>query len=129
MSFKFLVSLLALTFSFATFALDESCVEKTGCELKKCELGVQIIYAEKMKNKREVDGLNKALDAVHKECADKSLDKNHAHKIKQQEKKVADRTRDLEKAQRSGKKDKIAKKEEKLSEAKAELDKLKNETK
>lgn len=67
---KFLAMFVALIFSFAAKALDESCVQKTGCDLKKCELGVQIIYAEKMKNKREVAGLNKALDAVHKECAE-----------------------------------------------------------
>jgi hypothetical protein len=121
--------LLATTFSFTAFALDESCTEKTGCDLKKCELGVQIIYAEKMKNKGELVGLNKALDSVNKECAVELLEKKHADKIHDQEKKVAKRTKDLEEAQRSGKTKKIAKRQKKLNEATAELEKLKTEVK
>lgn len=126
---KLSVVLLASTFSFATFAVDESCAEKTGCELKKCEIGVQIIYAEKMKNKRELVGLNKALDSVNKECSVDSLKKEHAAKIHDQEKKVAERTKDLKEAMASGKKDKITKRQEKLNEATAELEKLKTEAK
>jgi hypothetical protein len=126
---KLSVVLLAITFSFTAFAVDESCTEKTGCELKKCELGVQIIYAEKMKNKEELVGLNKALDSVNKECAVDLLEKKHADKIHDKEKEVAKRTKALEEAQGSGKAKKIAKKQKKLNEAKAELEKLKTETK
>lgn len=126
---KLSVVLLALTFSFTAFAVDESCNEKTGCELKKCELGVQIIYAEKMKNKRELVGLNKALDSVNKECAVDLLEKKHADKIHDQEKKVEKRTKDLKEAQESGKKSKIARRQKKLDEATAKLEKLKTEAK
>lgn len=113
--------------SVSAFSSDESCVEKTGCELKKCELGVQIIAAEKAKNKRQVVGLNKALDAINRDCSEATIKEHHSAKIMEKEKEITARTKDLEGAQASGKKDKIAKRIKKLEEAKDELLKLKAE--
>lgn len=123
MTSKLMALSLVSFMSFSVLAADP-CINVTGCAHKSCEIEQQILMAEKAKNKRQVEGLNKALTAVKRDCTEDKLLREKADKIEEKSKEVAERTKELDEAKLSGKKDKIKQKEMKLQEATKELDEL-----
>lgn len=97
----------------------------TTCEAKREAIGRDIEEARAKGQKQRVRGLEKALGEVRRTCSDAKLAAEHQRRIKGQERKVAERERDLREAQRKGRADKIADREGKLREAQAELQTLK----
>ena len=71
-----------------------------------------------------VRGLERALSQVQDNCTDAKLQAEHQRTVRQQEKKVAERQRELDEERREGKPSKVAKRQEKLDEAQAELARL-----
>ena len=95
------------------------------CEAKREAIGHDIEEAKAKGQKQRVRGLEKALSEVRRTCSDAKLGAEHQRRIRSQERKVAERERDLREAQHKGRADKIADREEKLREAQAELQQLK----
>jgi C4-dicarboxylate-specific signal transduction histidine kinase len=95
------------------------------CEAKREAIGRDIEAAKAKGQKQRVRGLEKALSEVRRTCSDAKLGAEHQRRIRSQERKVAERERDLREAQHKGRADKIADREEKLREAQAELQQLK----
>ena len=100
----------------------------TTCEAKRADIARDIEEAKAKNQKQRVRGLEKALRETQANCSDAKLQKDHAARIARQEKKVAERQRDLEAARTQGKADKIASREAKLAQEEAELQKLRSGT-
>ena len=98
------------------------------CEWKRADIARDIDEAKAKKQTQRVRGLEKALRETQANCSDAKLQKEHAASIQRQEKKVAERQRDLEQARAQGKPDKIADREAKLAREQAELQKLRSGT-
>lgn len=94
------------------------------CEFKKADIARDIEEAKAKGQKSRVRGLEKALRETQANCSDAKLQKAHHASILRQEKKVAERQRDLDQARAQGKADKIASREAKLAEEQAQLQKL-----
>ena len=94
------------------------------CEFKKADIARDIDEARAKGQTRRVRGLETALRETQANCSDAKLKKAHDASVQRQEKKVAERQRDLEKARAQGKADKIASREAKLAEEQAALQKL-----
>ncbi|MGJ7612891.1 MULTISPECIES: DUF1090 domain-containing protein [unclassified Variovorax] len=111
----------------STWTLAQSAAGATGttCEAKREAIGRDIDEAKAKGQKQRVRGLETALGEVRRTCSDAKLAAEHQRRIKSQERKVAERERDLREAQRKGRADKIADREGKLREAQAQLQTLK----
>lgn len=96
------------------------------CEFKKADIARDIDEAKAKNQTSRVRGLEKALRETQANCSDAKLQKAHHASILRQEKKVAERQRDLDQARSQGKADKIASREAKLAEEQAQLDKLRS---
>ncbi|MFT0212060.1 DUF1090 domain-containing protein [Pseudomonas sp. F1_0610] len=93
------------------------------CEQKIKRIEQQIEMAKAKGNAFKEQGLLKALENVKKYCTDHQLIKEQQEKVNQQQEKVKQRKAELIDAEANGKRDKIAKRERKLKEAQAELEK------
>lgn len=98
------------------------------CESKRADISRDIDHAKAKGQASRVRGLEKALRETKAHCSDAKLAKAHAARIHGQEKKIADRQRELDKAREQGKAGKIADREAKLAREKAELEKLRSGT-
>lgn len=94
------------------------------CEAKRAEIEASLADAQARGQAREVRGLKKALDANRANCTDASLAKEREDDIRKARKEVAEREADLRSAQRKGDADKIAKRQSKLDDARAELERV-----
>jgi ribosomal protein S8E len=93
----------------------------SGCAAKQAEIEANIAAATARGNNHQVAGLNKALRATKANCTEDSLKKEKDARIRKAQKEVAERERDLAKAQRSGDDEKIRKRQAKVEEARREL--------
>lgn len=112
-----LASILALG-AAATPALAAS----PACEAKRAQIEASLADAQSRGQAREVRGLKKALAANKSKCTDALLEKERQAGIRSAQKEVETREADLKAAQRKGDADKIAKRQAKLDEARAELE-------
>ena len=96
------------------------------CEARREAIGRDIDAARAQGQTQRVRGLQTALAEVRRNCSDAKLAAAHQRRVKGQERKVAERERDLREAQRKGRAGKIAQREDKLREARAELQRLKD---
>lgn len=98
------------------------------CEQKEQDIQREIGMAQKHNNERRVNGLERALTEVREDCSDKKLEAAHLERINAQKQKVAEREHALkEEREEDHDRDKIAKRQEKLDEARRELKKLQAE--
>jgi len=93
----------------------------TGCAAKKDDIQQQIDYAKTHNNSYRIAGLEKALSEVNANCSDASLRADREADVRKKEQKVAEREQELTEAKATGHTDKIQKKQEKLVDAKEEL--------
>lgn len=121
------VFILFFAFTLSGFA-QSNCRELRGCERKICELKTQLTYAKQYGRTEQIRGLEKAIKEVESKCYSgngtyaAALEK----KIQSKEKKVQERTVELNQAiQEKQKSEKIEKKRKKLAEAQHELETLK----
>lgn len=98
------------------------------CESKRADIMRDLDEARARGQTRRARGLEKALRETRRHCSDAGLQKAHAARIAQQEKKIAERQRDLDEARARGKADKIADREAKLAREQAELERLRSAT-
>ncbi|ABR90815.1 Uncharacterized conserved protein [Janthinobacterium sp. Marseille] len=98
----------------------------TGCAAKRQEVQTQIEHARAHGNKTQEKKLNIALKEIVDHCTDEGLRREREADIKKKENKVAERKADLEKAQAGGKTKKIAQQQKKLQQAEAELQEAKD---
>ena len=92
------------------------------CEQKAQSIQHEIDMAQKHDNQRRVNGLERALTETRATCSDARLRDARQEKIKQHQKKVAEREQELKQEKAEGDdQDKIAKREKKLAEARHEL--------
>lgn len=98
----------------------------TTCAAKREAIGRDIEAAKAEGQPHRVRGLERALAEVRRNCSDAKLAAEHQQRVRSQERKVAQRERDLKEAQRKGDADKIARREDKLREAQAELQRVKD---
>ncbi|WP_198084653.1 DUF1090 domain-containing protein [Variovorax sp. E3] len=96
------------------------------CAAKREAIGRDIEAAKAEGQPHRVRGLERALAEVRRNCSDAKLAAEHQKRVRSQERKVAQRERDLKEAQRKGDADKIARREDKLREAQAELQRVKD---
>lgn len=111
--------LLIMVPAFAASAAAQS--ELTGCAAKQYDIEKQIDYARTHGNQHRIAGLETALAEVKASCTESGLLAERQEKVREKERKVAERMAELKQAQETGSHDKIMKKEKKLAEAKEEL--------
>jgi hypothetical protein len=95
------------------------------CVAKRDAIVRDIDEAKAKGQKQRIRGLERALDANQRNCSEAGLQAEHRKRIQAQERKVAERQRDLQQARRQGRPEKIAQREAKLREEVAELERLK----
>jgi SMC interacting uncharacterized protein involved in chromosome segregation len=124
---KLLPLLLAASAALASTwtAAQPAAAAPTTCEAKREAIGRDIEEAKARGQKQRLRGLEKALSEVRHNCTEAKLAAEHQKRIRAQEREVAKRERDLRDARRNGGADKVAKREDKLREAQAELRQLK----
>lgn len=93
----------------------------TGCKAKQAEIENQISWAKAHNNLSQISGLEQALKEVQEHCTDSQLYAERQEKVREKERKVADREEELRSAKETGNMDKIRKKQKKLAEAHYEL--------
>lgn len=99
---------------------------KVTCESKQADITRDLEHAKAKGQTSRVRGLEKALRETKANCSDAKLEQEQASRLARQEKKVAERARDLKEAQAKGKPSKIAEREAKLAEEKAVLESLRH---
>lgn len=97
-----------------------------GCRIKEEKLERKLAIARAANNVWQAEGLEKALAEVRRNCSPDRLKSKRELKIQDKERKVKEREMELEEAIKKGDKKKIAKMEQKLHEAKAELEETKD---
>ncbi|MFJ7565461.1 DUF1090 domain-containing protein [Herminiimonas sp. NPDC097707] len=98
----------------------------TGCAAKRQEVQTQLDYARAHGNKAQEAKLKIALKQISNHCTDEGLRRERETDVKKKENKVAERKAELEKAQANGKPKKITQQQKKLQKAEAELQKAKD---
>ncbi|WP_398501235.1 DUF1090 domain-containing protein [Variovorax sp.] len=99
---------------------------EAGCAAKREAISRDIEAAKAEGQDHRVRGLERALAEVRRNCSDAKLAARHQERIRGEERKVAQRERELAEARRKGDRDKIARREDKLREAQAELQRVKD---
>ncbi|PBI90645.1 hypothetical protein BKP43_27480 [Variovorax boronicumulans] len=122
---KFLPLVLAAAAAFTALGAAAQPAGPATCDAKREAIGRDIEMAQSKGQKQRVRGLETALAEVNRNCTDAKLAAEHQKRIRAQERKVAERERDLRAAQEKGRASKIADREKKLHEAQAELQQLK----
>ncbi|WP_036595320.1 DUF1090 domain-containing protein [Ottowia thiooxydans] len=92
------------------------------CAAKRANIEAQLQEATARGRKQEIAGLQKALKANKARCTDELLAKEREKDIKQAQKKLAERERDLSAAQLKGDAKKIEERQRKLDEARSQLE-------
>ncbi|BAN46099.1 DUF1090 domain-containing protein [Metapseudomonas resinovorans] len=92
-----------------------------GCAAKREAILQRIEAAKAQGNSAQQAGLEKALAEVKANCTEASLRQERENKVAEQRDEVAEREADLREAQAHGDAQKIAKRQAKLDEARAEL--------
>lgn len=114
--FKKIALILPLVVSPAVMA-GNSYEGKDHCQIKKEKIAEQIEYAKKYNNPHRLAGLERALRNVEANCTNGSYRADLEEKVANKERKVAERRAELAKAESTGKQKKIAQKTRKLEEA------------
>ncbi|SFQ63295.1 Protein of unknown function [Variovorax sp. OK605] len=117
-----LVAAAALTSNWAAAQPGPS----ASCAAKRDAIGRDIDAAKAGGQTQRVRGLERALAEVRRNCSDARLAAEHRQRVRSQERKVADRERELRDVRRKGDADKVARREDKLREAQAELQRVKD---
>jgi len=123
---KLMPFLLVAATAFTTLGAAAQPAGPATCDAKREAIGRDIEMAKSKGQKQRVRGLETALAEVNRNCTDAKLAAEHQRRIRNQERKVAERERDLREAQQKGRASKIADREKKLHEAQAELQQLKS---
>lgn len=121
---------------FRSFLLAAACAGSLGsalaqpvasetCAAKREAIHHELDEARSQGQKQRVRGLERALAEVSAHCSDARLEAEHRKRIEQQERKVAERERELQAAEREGSVRKVQRRKDKLAEAQAELQRLK----
>ncbi|MGJ0128246.1 DUF1090 domain-containing protein [Pantoea sp. RHCKP32] len=97
------------------------------CEQKEQDIQREIGMAQKHNNQRRVNGLERALTEVRADCSDKKLEAAHLERINAQKQKVAEREHALREEREKGHDREMARRQQKLDEARRELKKLQAE--
>ena len=92
------------------------------CAVKRQVLQEKIEAAKQNGNSRELDGLQRALGNVDAHCDDASLHEERLASVKEAREEVQKREMDLREAMGKGDQEKIAKRQAKRAEARAELE-------
>lgn len=92
----------------------------TGCAAKRSAIENQLKIARDHGNTDQVAGLEEALRGVEN-CTDASLRKEREQKVLDARHEVAQREKDLKKAEKKGDSEKINKRKDKLAESRKEL--------
>lgn len=123
-----LKSVLFLFFAFTISAFAQNnCREFRGCERKICELKTKLTHAKQYGRTGQIRGLERAIKEVESKCysGNATYATELEKKIQSKEKKVRERTAELNQAiAERQKREKIEKKRKKLAEAQAELETL-----
>lgn len=91
------------------------------CAAKRSRIEAEISEANAQGQRHKLAGLQKALRNNAAHCTDASLARDRERDIAKATREVKEREADLKKAQRKGDADKIAQRQHKLDEARAEL--------
>jgi DNA repair exonuclease SbcCD ATPase subunit len=100
-------------------------ITSESCNAKRDAIERDIDAAKAKGQAQRVRGLERAMRANQRNCSEAQLQAEHRKRIQAQERKVAERQRDLNEAKEKGRADKIAQRESKLREEEAELERLK----
>ena len=92
----------------------------TGCAAKRSAIENQLKLARDQGNAGQVSGLEEALRGVDN-CTDASLRKEREQKVLEARHEVAQREKDLKRAEKKGDSEKINKRKDKLAESRKEL--------
>ncbi|MGJ7507402.1 DUF1090 domain-containing protein [Variovorax sp. GT1P44] len=95
------------------------------CRAKHEAISRDIDEAKAQGQTQRLRGLQRALKEVDTNCSDAKLQAEHQKRVDRQEKKVALRERELKEAQQQGNPEKIARRQGKLAQEQAELQRLK----
>ncbi|MFH6998949.1 DUF1090 family protein [Flavobacterium sp. FlaQc-57] len=118
-----ILSLAFFAISFVGFS-QSNCATLKGCERKLCELNTKLVAAKKAGNQSQIKGVEDAISKTKRNCTTKTVNNDLDKKVKEKQKKVNERTADLNEAIKDKEsKEKIDKKRKKLAEAKADLNK------
>ncbi|NAW70401.1 DUF1090 family protein [Vibrio sp. V27_P1S3P104] len=112
--------------STAVFA-SSACVDLIGCERKICEIERQLDDAKLHGNKKQEQGLAKALLAVQQHCTSEYLMEALLDDIKEKKQDIIDYQNDKQDAEREGKLQKVEKYQQKIERQQAELERLQQE--
>lgn len=93
----------------------------SGCAAKERALERKLEEARKHDNRGRIGGLEEALSSVRRWCTEEGLVSEAELNVLDKSDEVREREADLAEAERSGKAGKIAKRRQKLEEARAEL--------
>ena len=107
--------------SAPSFAESEANTALTGCAAKRQSISTQIEAAKAHGNSSQQAGLEKALSEVDSHCTDESLRAERQADVSKAEEEVSERESDLREALAEGDKDDINKRQNKLQEARSEL--------
>ncbi|WP_299496665.1 DUF1090 domain-containing protein [uncultured Shewanella sp.] len=114
------ISFILISFSFQTQA-SPNCENLIGCKQKYCEINQQLTLAKKYNNINKVNELNTALQQAKANCTNTKLKAELTKKITKEKEKLAEYDADLISAESAGKKDKIHKYQNKISEKEYEI--------
>lgn len=104
-----------------------SCSSLKGCELKFCEMEIQLNLAKQTGDSDQVAGLQMALDNARSHCSDNKLQDDLTEKLADANKDLVKYQADLQQAEQDGKKDKVLKYRKKLEETSSEIKRLKDQ--
>lgn len=93
-----------------------------GCAAKRQVLEEKIAAATQHGNTNQLDGLRRALGNIEAQCDDDTLHRERLATVEEAKQEVQEREMDLREAMGKGDPDKIAKRQAKLAEARAELE-------
>ncbi|RZL61031.1 MAG: DUF1090 domain-containing protein [Variovorax sp.] len=122
---RHVVPAIAAVLLFASLQASAQPAAGAACEAKREAIGRDIEEAREKGQKQRLRGLERALSENKRHCTDAKLQAAQRQRVEQQEKKVAERERDLKQAERQGDIGKVARRKEKLTEAQAELQRVK----
>jgi len=94
----------------------------SGCATKRQVIEEKIEAARQSGNSRELEGLQKALGNVDAHCDDATLHRERLASVEEARQEVQEREMDLREAMGKGDQEKIAKRQAKLAESRAELE-------
>lgn len=106
----------------STLLLSVAHAEEVLCEDKKIHLRQQIEHAQTHSNQHRIQGLQRALNAIEKNCTNERVLAAAADDLRKSQEDVREREAELEEALREGDEDDIQKQRGKLEDATRELE-------